>query len=254
MNISKKNFKNKLLYFDIETSLMEVYTFHIGRKVSISHDQVIKDTRVICISFMAEGWKKPKSLRWKDGDDTNMLIAFGKIAKKYPVLVAQNGDRFDVKVLNGIMWQRGLPPFKNICSLDTLKFSRQNMKLTSHKLDYKLKVLGDKGKKAVSLKDWINTQTGDQKALQKMVTYCNKDVTGLRKIFWSLLPYVNKLPISLSVLINEDREGCPLCGSKQIYNNGIRPSSTGSKQRKICKDCGNDWTDTRLKTTTDRLK
>lgn len=253
MKINKKPFKEKLLFFDIETSLMEVYTHYIGSKVSVFHNQIKRDKRVICISFMAEGWKKPRTLAWNDGDDTEMLKLFQEIASEYPVLIAQNGDQFDIKVLNGMMWMRGLKPFKNILSLDTLKMSRYNMKLPSHKLDYKLKVLGDDGKNPMEMRDWIEVQSGSKKALKKMIKYCEKDVTGLRDVFWSLLPYVNKLPFSLSVLLSGDREGCPACGQNNVIKYGTRPSNVGPKQRWICKECGNDWTDTRLKRTTDKL-
>lgn len=251
--INPKDFNDKILYWDIETSLLEVYTHYIGSKVSIYHGQIKEDKRIICISYMAEGWKKPKTLHWDNGDDTEMLMQFHEIASQYPVLVAQNGDQFDVKVLNGRMWVKQLPPFINILTLDTLKFSRQNMKLTSHKLDYKLKMLGDSGKDKMELQDWIDVQNGNEIALKKMCKYCEKDVTGLRAVFWSLLPYVNRLPVHLSVLLSGNKEGCPKCSSKNRMRNGSRPGALGIKQRWICKDCGNDWTDTRLKRITDGL-
>lgn len=251
--INKNDFAGKLCFFDIETALLEVYTHYIGSKCSIFHNQIKQDKRVICISYKEVGWKKPKTLVWDNGDDTEMLKQFQKIADQYPVLIAQNGDEFDIKVLNGRMWVLQLPAFKNIHSLDTLKMSRYNMKLTSHKLDYKLKMLGDTGKDKMEMQDWIDVQNGDKAALAKMVKYCEKDVIGLEQVFWSLLPYVNKLPFSLGVLINGDRESCPQCGSSHVIGNGARPSHAGLKQRWQCKDCANNWTDTRLKKTTDRI-
>ena len=253
MKISKTKFKDRILFFDIETSLLEVYTHYIGSKCSVYHHQIKKDKKVICISYMAEGWSKPETLVWHDGDDIDILNAFREIADEYPLLVAQNGDSFDVKVLNGRMWAEQLPPYTDILTLDTLKFSRQNMKLTSHTLDYKLKVLGDSGKNPVEFADWVKVQQGDEAALNKMVKYCEKDVIGLRKVFWSMLPYVNRLPTSMSTLVNGHREGCFKCGSLKLQRHGVRPSSTGLKQRWLCMGCGASFTDTRLKATTDRL-
>lgn len=254
MTINKADFNGKLCFFDIETALMEVYTHYIGSKCSIFHNQIKQDKRVICISYKEAGWKQPKHLVWDKGDDSKMLVEFQKIASKYPVLIGQNGDEFDIKVLNGIMWMRGLPPFKNVTSLDTLKMSRYNMKLSSHKLDYKLQVVRGKnnGKVKMEMQDWIDVQNGDKEALNKMVHYCDEDVNGLEDVFWSLLPYVNKLPFNLGVLLHGDRDSCPQCGSTDFFKNGTRPSNVGVKQRWICKGCGNDWTDTRLKSTTDR--
>lgn len=254
--LNKDDFKGKLCFFDIETALMEVYTHYIGSKCAIFHNQIKQDKRVICISYKEVGWERPEHLVWDKGDDTKMLKEFQKIASKYPVLIGQNGDEFDIKVLNGMMWMRGLKPFKNIHSLDTLKMSRYNMKLSSHKLDYKLAIVRGKGqgKVKMEMQDWIDVQNGDKDALAKMVHYCDEDVNGLEDVFWSLLPYVNKLPFHLGVLIHGDRDTCRTCGSTNMFRNGTRPSSVGLKQRWICRDCGDDYTDTRLKSTTDKLK
>jgi DNA polymerase elongation subunit (family B) len=202
---------------------------------------------------MVEGWKNPKSIVWEDGDDRKVLQEFHAITEEYPVFVAQNGDHFDIKVLNGRAWAEQLPPFTNIITLDTLKFSRHNMRLTSHKLDYKAKVMGSSGKNPMSFNDWVAVQEGSKTALKKMVTYCEKDVIELRKVFWSLLPYTNKLPLNMSVLLNNHREGCTHCGSTNIHKNGTRPSSIGLRQRWFCMACSRSWTDTRLKSTTDRI-
>lgn len=252
--IDKSRFKGKLCFFDIETALMEVYTHYIGSKVSVFHNQIKQDKRVICISYKEAGWKKPKHLVWDNGDDSEMLRQFQEIASQYQVLVGQNGDEFDVKVLNGRMWMLQLPPFTNLVTLDTLKMSRYNMKLSSHKLDYKLQVVRgkDNGKVKMEMQDWIDVQNGNKVALKKMVHYCDEDVNGLEDVFWSLLPYVNKLPFSLGVLLNGDRDGCRLCGNLNIIRHGTKPSSVGLKQRWLCNDCGHVWTDTRLKTTTDK--
>src|SRR6188768_903281 len=126
MEINRKLFDGSLLFFDIETSLLEVYSHYIGSKVSIYHNQIKQDKRVICISYKESGWKRPKTLQWDNGDDREMLREFQELASKYPVLIGQNGDEFDIKVLNGRMWVEQLPAFKNILSLDTLKMSRGN--------------------------------------------------------------------------------------------------------------------------------
>lgn len=254
IKIDRGKLKGKLLFWDVETSFIHVVTHYIGSKVSINSSQVIKDKRIICISYMAEGWKKARTLYWdKNQDDKQLLKEFCNIAREYDVLVAQNGDSFDIKVLTGRLFQQGLPSLNNIMTLDTLKMSRQNMRLTSHKLDYKSKLIGEGGKYEMHMTDWLRVEKGDKKALKKMGHYCEIDVLELQKVFWALLPYCNKLPVQLGVLASNDRNSCGLCGSTDLKRNGTRPSSSGLKQRWYCGECGNDWTDTRLKSTTDKL-
>ena len=255
MKIDRAKFNNKLLFIDIETSLIEAYTHYIGSKVTLTNKQIKKDKKVICVCFKAEGWSKAKSFVWDENqDDRELLKQTSELLSQYPVVVAQNGDAFDIKVLKGRMWIQGVKPCNNIMTLDTLKLSRSNMKLTSHKLDYKSKVIGHSGKLEMHMDDWIRVQDGNKTALKKMVDYCKVDVDELQDVFWSILPYADKLPLSMSVLLSDDREGCPTCGSQKRCKNGLRPSKTGILQRWYCKDCGHDWTDSRSLKTTERIE
>ena len=252
--IDRTRFKGKLLFWDIETSFIHVVTHYIGSKVSIHPQQIMKEKRIICISYKAEGWKKAKTLYWdKNQDDKKLLKDFSKVARKYDVLVAQNGDAFDIKVFTGRLWQQKVPPLNNILTLDTLKMSRQNMKLSSHRLDYKSKLMGREGKYEMHMGDWLRVEEGNKKALKKMGHYCEIDVEELQELFWSLLPYCNKLPVALNVMLTGDRNDCPKCSNSEIKRNGTRPSTSGLRQRWYCGCCGHDWTDSRALSTTDKI-
>ena len=48
-----------LLFFDLETALMTVYTHYIGNKVSIYHNQIKEDKKIITIQYMFEGDRGP---------------------------------------------------------------------------------------------------------------------------------------------------------------------------------------------------
>jgi uncharacterized protein YprB with RNaseH-like and TPR domain len=251
--INRDQFKNKLLFWDIETSLIELYAHRIGEQY-VNHTQIKKDKKIICISYKAEGWKKTKTLYWdRNQDDRTMLEKFVKIAQKYPVLVGQNGDAFDLKTFKGRLWQEQLSPLTNILTLDTLKMSRQNFKLTSHKLDYKSKVIGGDGKLRIEFRDWVDIQEKKISPRTKMGPYNKIDVEELQEVFWSMVPYCDKLPIPLATLITDDRLVCRDCASEKVKQDGLSPSSVGFKQRWYCGTCGFRWTDTRLKTTTDKL-
>ncbi len=241
--------KGKVLFIDIETSLAEVYTFHIGRKVSLTHDQIKKPSRVICVSYMAEGWAKPKTLYWdRNQNDVEMLKKFTKILNSYPVVVGQNGDNFDIKILQGRLWEEQLPPIQDLVTLDTLKMSRQNMRLMSHKLDYKSKALGRPGKNKMEFQDWKDIQEKVVSPRSKMGPYNKVDVLELREVFWSLVPYCKRLPAPLGQILSGDgsREACPECGDTGVTKHDKRRSRTGLKQRYLCTSCGRVWTDSRV--------
>lgn len=244
----RDKFKGKLVFIDVETSLLHIYTHHIG-PIYLSEGQVIKDKQISVLCYKVEGWKAAKSVTWgKDQDDTPILETFTELADKGYVFVAQNGDRFDRKVINGRLWLRGLPPVNNLLTLDTLKFSRQNMKLTSHKLNFKSRVLGLGGKDKMVFEDWIDVEHNNQTALRKMVKYCKKDVDDLQEIFWSLLPYVDKLPVPMGRIVNTDRDSCPKCGETTLWKWGTKPMISGLHQVWKCSapGCCYRWADSRV--------
>lgn len=246
MLIDRKRFKDQVLFVDIETSLLHIYAHCIGSKQNINHFQVEKDKKIICISYMAEGWKKPKSLIWDSKqDDKKLLNEFVKLANQYPILVGQNGDSFDFKVIRGRCWAQTSNPMPDIVTLDTLKMSRQNMRLTSHKLDWKSHIIGRGGKLDTGFQLWIDVEKGNKKALNHMVKYCEQDVLELQAVFWSMLPYCNKLPHHLGALLLGHQDSCPGCASTNRIKNKIRKTKTGDRQQWMCKDCGRYWTDTR---------
>ena len=246
MFIDRKRFKDQLLFIDIETSLLHVFAHCIGSKQNINHFQVDKDKKIICISYMAEGWKKPKTLIWdKNQDDKKLLNEFVKIINQYPLVVGQNGDNFDLIVICGRCWLQTSNVMPDIVSLDTLKMSRQNMRLTSHKLDWKSRVIGRPGKLDTGFGLWVDVEKGNKKALAHMVKYCEQDVLELQAVFWSMLPYCTKLPNHLGAVLLGHQDCCPGCGSENRHKNKTRNTKAGVKQQWLCKDCGRFWTDTR---------
>lgn len=237
----KKLCRGKVLYFDIETRPMEVYTFYIGNKVSISPSQIIKETKIITIAYMFEGDKHASVLTWdKNQDDAKMLRKFTEILNKAEIVIGQNSDKFDLKVLNWRLNVLGLKPIAPILSIDTLKLSRQAFSAPSHRLDYRSKIYGLGGKIKMELKDWINVINRIPGALEKMAHYNKKDVTDLRSLFWREFPFYKRLPVQLSILLNnpeKPQHHCPECGSCKIQKRGVRLTRTKKHQRYQCQDC-----------------
>src|SRR5574339_532369 len=54
----------KVLFYDIETSPNIGWFWRAGWKQDISHDQIIKERAIICVSWRWEGDKNAYSLTW----------------------------------------------------------------------------------------------------------------------------------------------------------------------------------------------
>ena len=160
--------------------------------------------------------------------------------------MAHNGDAFDMKKLKGRILYHRLSPLTNISTIDTLKLSRANFNHNSHKLDYLTKYLGFKGKiETGGLKLWLDIEKGSKQALRKMIRYCKNDVTELEAFFLEILPHCERLPVNLSLIINNDKDGCPNCGNKSIQKWGYKYTPAGRYQRYKCNHCGHVYKDSR---------
>lgn len=243
LTIQHKLLKGKILYIDCETSLIHILAHCIGSKQNIGHHQIIADKKISVICYMVEGEKKVHALTWDESrDDTKMLTDFVEVVKQYPIVVAQNGDNFDVKVIRGRCWLASATPLPDLTTLDTLKMSRQNFKLTSHRLDYMSKAVGSSGKIGTDFQLWVDVENGDKRALAQMVKYCKKDVLELREVFLSMLPYCVKLPHNLGKLFGKTPPygaiQCGQCGSVDVRKDGFAHKGQGKFQRYSCNQCG----------------
>lgn len=240
--------KPNILIFDIETSLMEVYTFQIGYNLSISYNQIIKDTKVICISYKWKGRGKVESLQWneKTHDDSVMLKQFNKIAGSADALVAHNGKNFDVKKIRGAIAMRGLAiEWCETPVLDTLNDYRRAFSLSSNKLDAVARALNLGHKNQMTLQDWIDVQNDKPGALKKMVKYCKKDTLLLEKVYNRLDHYVPDTMQKVQIFtkkkdklnLNTCACICKECGSDAVIKWGFYKVNGTDCQRYLCKQC-----------------
>lgn len=228
----------KILFVDIETSPNLGYFWRPGREISVDYNCIVKERAVICLSYLWSGTNEVKSLTWDSKqDDAKLLKSFAKIASEANIIIGHNGDRFDIPWLKGRMMMQGLEPLINLVSIDTLKLSRNNFNLNSHKLDYLAKIMGFEGKISTGWALWKSVLEGDKKSLDLMVKYCNNDTKILAKVFFKMLPYIKKLPVNFSYLLKGNKLGCPNCGHEDAIKYGTYVSALTKKQRYRCNNC-----------------
>ena len=247
VNKELKQALSECLFVDIETMYNLAKAWRAGYNLNINPGDIVHERKIVCISWKWGNSKKVYRADWgKKNCDKALLKKFFKDLEKAKMVIAHNGDRFDIKWIKTRALFHGLKPITNIHSIDTLKLARSNFNFNSNKLDYIVKYLDLGGKVATGgMKLWDDVFNGCPKALEKMGKYCDNDVIILEKLFLKILPYVDKLPAHMGILGGGTRESCQNCGGNP-EGNGTRASRTGRKQRWRCTSCGHNWTDTRV--------
>lgn len=240
-NVSKSP---RILYFDIETSLMTVYTHYIGNKVSISYKQIAKPSSIICIAYKWAGDKKVSLLTWdKRKDDRKMLEEFNKIASKADFICGHNAQGFDVKEIRGAIALRGLATaWCETPVIDTLTDCRRAFRFKSNRLDAIARSLGLSRKDPMGMEDWIDlelpvTNRKYKQALNKMTSYNKQDVIVLEDVHKRLDKYT--IPTNSRVNLAKQNHGvkCSDCSSLDTIKYGRYTYNKQAYQKYLCKTC-----------------
>jgi len=170
-------------------------------------------------------------------DDKHLIADLWKLLDEADVVVAHNGDRFDIRKANARFVAHGLPPPSPYKSVDTLKIARKHFKFDSNRLDDLGKYLGVGRKIPHTGKHlWLGCMNGDKKSWKTMRRYNTRDVTLLERVYFKLRPWTTTHP-NLTFFSRRPEE-CPVCESGAIKNTGFNYTRTGKRQRATCKSCG----------------
>jgi DNA polymerase elongation subunit (family B) len=243
MTVSKPRHTRRL-FWDIETSPNVVFSWNIGNKISLGHDNILNERAIICIAWKWEGEAQGSSLHWsKSQNDRTMLKKFLKVAAQADEMVAHNGDRFDVKWVRTRALLHGIKALKDIKTVDTLSIARRKFRFNNARLDYIAKFLGVGGKTSTGFSLWKRVVLDkDPEALKQMVAYCENDVLVLEKVYQKLV-LLDKPATNAAVVEGNPAWGCPRCGSTNVKKSKTRITAAGAIQHQmICKDCGEYYT------------
>jgi DNA polymerase elongation subunit (family B) len=241
----------RISFFDIESSHNLVATFSLFKPI-IPHGAILKERHIICASWKYAGCKTvhsvsllddPKRFKRDRSDDFIVIKAIHEMLSNTDILVAHNGDRFDLRYFNTRALYHGLPPIGKITTVDTLKVARRYFNFNSNRLDYIGGYLGVGRKTHTSLDMWlaiIDPQRSIEDAaaaILKMRRYNRNDVRLLEEVYYKLLPYTINHP-NVANFIDTDKPVCTRCGSSNLQKRGFHTTVGGKKQRYGCNDCG----------------
>lgn len=236
--------KPNILLWDLETSLHVMAGFGIWQQ-NIPTKHILEEWYIICGAWKWYGEDKVHAVSTSTKDDSKVIKRIHKELMKADIIVAHNGDKFDIKKFETRCLYHGLEPLPKIVSVDTLKVAKKRFKFTSNRLDYIAKYLGVGAKLPTTDGLWLDVLRGNKKALKEMVEYNKVDVLVLEKVFDKLKPYIDTINFN----IYTNKMVCKNCGSQHVVARGYAVTKVGKYQRYQCQECGG-WSQSRLNTMT----
>lgn len=241
-SVVKKEDSARILLFDVETAPMEVYTWTLMNVGYISPDNVIKDWSILTWSakWLFEPDVKSQRVSGEEAvnrQDASIVGELWTLLDEANIVIAHNGNRFDVRKINARFALNGLTPPMPYRVIDTLTTARQQFALSSYKLDYINKLFGLQKKDHPGWDVWRRCVNGDEEALLEMDEYCKRDVNVLEELYLQIRPWIKGHP---NVALYQDTEGsaCTNCGNEDLKWGGYYFTPAGKYRAFRCAKCG----------------
>lgn len=235
----------KILILDIETFPNLSWTWGLWQQ-NIAPNQVVKGQRVASYAAKWLGDKRVFFDSVYHSSEKHMLQGMHKLLDGADVVVHQNGERFDVPMLNTEFIKHGMKPPSPFKQVDLLKVSKQKFRFPSNKLEYVVKALklGEKIKENVTFELWTECMEGKAKAWERMKRYNIHDTILAERLYKVYLPWVPNHP-NRNSYADLKAPVCPHCGSKHLHKRGHAVASHLRYQAYECQDCGARFRDNR---------
>jgi DNA polymerase elongation subunit (family B) len=240
--------KLRTITLDIEKAPDLVYTW--GRfKQFISQSQVVQEGYILSYSIKVLDEDDKYAL----GLDTfleverptyeEMLVAeksllalLKKELNDADVIIAHNGDKFDIPYINSRFAYHKMSPPSFSTQIDTLKFARKAFKFPSNALAslcsyLQLPLKTDSG----GMETFIQCMRGSRKAFKTILEYNLNDSVITEKLYHRIAPFVRAHPN-----MGHGEFKCPKCGSSDLQRRGVTPPTAAgvSYPRYSCSSCG----------------
>lgn len=232
-----------ILYIDIETSPIIGYSWGMYEQNILD---VIEPTKIICAAWKWADHDNvyvkalPDYPGYKPGvvDDKKLVQQLWNLLDAADLVVAQNGDQFDIKTMNARFVAYGMKAPSFYATVDTRKVAKKYFRFGSNSLDGMGKFFG-LGSKVNNggFETWLKCIAGDEKTWNLMKRYNVHDVKLLEKIYLKLRPFIKNHP-NLNILGGTGGDSCPSCLSDDLSKRGFAVTKRGRYQRYQCNDCG----------------
>lgn len=167
-------------------------------------------------------------------NDKQLMKDLWKLMDEADVIIAHNGDSFDLPKINTRFVTHGLTPPTPYKTVDTLRIARKVFAFESNKLDDLGRYLGV-GRKLphTGFHLWRGCMEGDPESWVTMKQYNAHDIELLEKVYYIVRAWDKRHP-----LVNQgEAERCPTCGSGNCQRRGFSYTLLRKKQRYQCNEC-----------------
>jgi len=188
-------------------------------KENISLDQTISEWFLICWSAkwlysneVLGDVLTPKEILKED--DSRITLSLWKLFNEADIVVAHNGNNFDIPKMNSRFICNNLPPTTPFISIDTCAISKKQFGFSSNKLDALATYFGFNHKLDTDFNLWKSCLEGNKEALDYMLSYNKRDVTLLEEVYLKMRPYIKNHPNCSNFIDNI--ACCSNCGSESF--------------------------------------
>jgi hypothetical protein len=229
----------RVLLIDIETSPNVGYTWGKYDQTVI---EPLRGWELLSFAYKELGRGKAKCVArpdFRDKTEASLVKAVWKILNAADVIVAHNGDRFDLPKLRAKFVEHGLPPTTPFKTIDTKKIAKAHFGFYSNSLNDIARDLG-LGQKLQTggFELWKGCIAGNPASWRRMRRYNIWDVILLEKVYQKLKSWYSSHP-NLALYGGEgDKPECPVCESTKVQRRGYRVMLVRRAARFHCQRCG----------------
>ena len=236
--------KAKILVLDIETAPTLAWVW--GRfKQNVGQNQVAQEGYVLtwAAKWLGDDTVASDSLHYypenmENEDDQPLIASIYDMINEADIIIAHNGDRFDMPTLNARMLYHGFKPPKPYKTVDTLKILKQRFRFPSNRLDSVCEYLGIGNKvQTGGFSLWSRCMNGDESAFEEMLDYNVYDVVLLEKLYKKVAPWYST-HVNVAQYVQTGQKSCTVCASTDLVKNGTVSTNLSTFDAYQCKECG----------------
>lgn len=236
----------RVLVADIETLPIEGYVWQLFDQ-NVGLEQIKTEWSIASyaakwlgeskIFYENTGGRGPKKVR----DDKKLMQPLWDLLDEADIVVAQNGQKFDIKKINARLIEHGFKPYSPIRIVDTYLVAKKHFGFTSNRLAWMADHLTDtpksEHKKFPGFELWKEWLADNPAAWVEGKKYNVRDIIATEQVYLKQLPWIKGHP-NRAAYSAQKGPTCTNCGSAKLQYRGYEVTQQSKFRRTQCTNCG----------------